>query len=100
LPMDLTATVNLFAVGSAGLGLWAVARFPSFGPRSVSRSLVLVIGAFAVLSATNGLTGTVTRSEGPAAALLLVVLPSLTLAFWACACLVRAFVTILAPFRS
>jgi hypothetical protein len=42
----------------------------------------------------------VTRSEGPAAALLLVVLPSLTLAFWACACLVRAFVAILAPFHS
>src|SRR5439155_18055239 len=98
--MGITVAVNLFAVGSAGLGLWAVARFPSFGPRSVSRSFVLVIAAFAVLSATNGLTGTVTRAEGPAAALLLVVLPSLTLAFWACACLVRAFVTILAPFRS
>jgi len=98
--MDIAATVDVFAVGSAGLGLWAVARFPSFGPRSVSRSLVLVIGTFALLSATNGLTGTVTRAEGPAAALLFVVLPSLTLVFWACACLVRAFVTLLAPFRS
>jgi hypothetical protein len=98
--MDMEATVNLFLVGAAVLGLWLVTRFPAFGPRSVSRSVVLVIGAFALMSATNGLTGTVARSEGPAAALLLVVLPTLTLAFWACACLVRAFVTMLAPYRS
>ena len=98
--MDMTATINLFAVGSAALGLWAVARFPSFGPRRVTQSLVLVIAAFAVLSATDGLSGTVARTEGPAAALLLIVLPTLTLAFWACACLVRAFVTMIAPFRS
>jgi hypothetical protein len=98
--MDMAVTVNLFLVGAAGLGLWLVARFPSFGPRRVSYSFVLVIGAFAVMSATDGLTGTVARSEGPAAALLLVVLPTLTLVFWACACLVRAFVTMLAPFRS
>ena len=98
--MDVTATVNLFAVGSAGLGMWAVARFPAFGPQRVAQSLVLVVAAFAVLSVSDGLTGTVARSEGPAVALLLVVLPALTLAFWACACLVRAFVTLLAPFRS
>ncbi|SRR6266516_3284751 len=98
--MDMEATVNLFLVGAAGLGLWLVARFPSFGPRTVSRSFVLVISAFAVMSATNGLAGTVARSQGPAAALLLVVLPTLTLAFWATACLVRAFVTMLAPYRS
>jgi len=98
--VDIIATVNLFVVGSAALGLWTVARFPSFGPRRVTQSLLLVIAAFAVLSATNGLTGTVARTEGPAAALLLVVLPTMTLAFWACACLVRAFVTMLAPFRS
>jgi hypothetical protein len=94
------ATINLFLVGAAGLGLWLVARFPSFGPHRVSYSFVLVIGAFAVMSATDGLTGTVARSHGPAAALLLVVLPTLTLVCWACACLVRAFVTMLAPYRS
>ena len=98
--MEMTVTVDLFSVGAAGLGLWVVARFPSFGPRSVVRSLLLVIGAFGVMSATDGLSGTVARSDGPAVALLVVVLPTLTLAFWACACLVRAFVTILAPFRS
>jgi hypothetical protein len=98
--MDITATINLFLVGAAGLGLWMVVRFPSFGPRTVAQSLLLVIGAFVVMSATDGLTGTVASSDGPAAALLLVVLPTLTLVFWACACLVRAFVTMLSPFRS
>jgi hypothetical protein len=98
--MGITATVNLFLVGAAGLGLWVVARFPSLGPRRVSKSFVLVICAFLVMAATDGLTSTVARSEGPAAALILVVLPTLTLVFWACACLVRAFVAIVAPFRS
>jgi hypothetical protein len=98
--MDITATVNLFLVGAAGLGLWLVVRFPSFGPRTVAQSLLLVMGAFVVMSATDGLTTTVASSDGPAAALLLVVLPTLTLVFWACACLVRAFVTTLDPFRS
>jgi hypothetical protein len=91
---------NLFLIGSALLGLWAVARFPLFGPQSVTASILLVIGAFAVLSVTTGPTGAVTRSEGPAVALMLVVLPTFTFAFWACARLVRAFVTLLAPFRS
>jgi hypothetical protein len=98
--MDMIVTVDLFSVGAAGLALWVVARFPSFGPHGVIRSMLLVIGAFALMSMTDGLSGTVARSNGPAAALLLVVLPSLTLVFWACACLVRAFVAILAPFRS
>jgi hypothetical protein len=98
--MDMTVTVNLFLVGAAALGLWSVVRFPSFGPRTVARSLLVVIGAFVLMSATDGLTGTVASSDGPAAALVLVVLPTLTLVFWACACLVRAFVTTLDPFRS
>lgn len=98
--MDITATVDVFSVGAAGLGLWVTARFPSFGPRGVAGSILLVVGAFAVMSATNGLSGTVARSQGPGAALLFVVLPTLTLVFWACARLVRAFVAILAPFRS
>jgi hypothetical protein len=98
--MDMMVTINLFAVGAAVLGLWAVARFASFGPQKVGQSLVVVICAFAVMAGTDGLTGTVASSEGPAAALLFVVLPTLTFAFWACGCLVRAFVTMLAPFRS
>jgi hypothetical protein len=54
-------------VGAAGLGLWMVVRFPSFGPRTVAQSLLLVIGAFVVMSATDGVSGTVASSDGPAA---------------------------------
>jgi hypothetical protein len=98
--MDVMATLDLFLIGAACLALWVVARYPSFGPQRVGPALVLVIGAFAVLAATDGLTGTVARWRGAAAALMLVVLPVLTLVFWACARLVRAFVTMLSPFRS
>jgi hypothetical protein len=98
--MNVMAVANLFLVGAALLGLWVVARFPSFGPRSVTVSIVFVIGAFVVLAATSGTTATISRSEGPAAALMVVVLPTFTFAFWTCARLVRAFVTLLAPFKS
>jgi uncharacterized membrane protein YczE len=93
------AVANLFLIGTALLGLWVVARFPAFGPRSVTVSIVFVIVAFVLLSVTSGTTATMTRSKGPAAALMLVVLPTFTFAFWACARLVRAFVTMLAPFH-
>lgn len=95
--MGITLTVYLFLVGASALGLWIVTRFPSFGPQSVTASLLLVIGSFGVLQVADGLTGTVTRADGPAAALILIVLPTLTLAFWSCARLVRAFVSLLAP---
>jgi hypothetical protein len=98
--MGTMAIANLFLVGTALLGLWLVARFPAFGPGSVTASILVVIGAFAVLSLTSGATGTMTRSQGPAAALMFVVLPTFTFAFWACGRLVRAFVTLLAPYRS
>src|SRR5437763_16620704 len=52
--MDMTVTVDLFSVGAAGLALWTVARFPSFGPHGVIRSMLVVIGAFALMSMTDG----------------------------------------------
>jgi uncharacterized membrane protein YczE len=97
--MNVLVVANLFLVGAALLGLWVVARFPSFGPQSVTVSIVFVIVAFVVLSVTSGTTATMTRAEGPAAALMFVVRPTFTCAFWACGRLVRAFVTMLAPFH-
>jgi hypothetical protein len=96
--MGVTGVVCLFTVGAALLGLWLVARFPSVGPQTVTWSLVAVIGAFGVLQLTNGLTGSVARTYGPGTSLVLVILPTLTLAFWACARLVRAFVSMVSPF--
>jgi hypothetical protein len=97
--MNVNVIVYLFTIGAAALALWSVSRFPSFGPQGVMGSIVLVIGAFVVLEATDGVVGSVARSQGPAAALLLVVLPTLTLAMWSCARLIRAFVSLVAPFR-
>jgi hypothetical protein len=97
--MNVTLLVCLYLVGAAALGLWIVARFPSFGPRSVGGSLLLVLGAFAVLEVTDGVTSSVARVDGPAVAMLVVVLPTLTLALWSCARLVRALVAIVSPFR-
>jgi hypothetical protein len=97
--MNLTLTVWLYAFGAGALALWVVARFPAWGPTSITGSLVLVVGAFAVLQLTDGATGTVSRAGGPAAALLGVVLPTLTLALWSCARLILAFVLAIAPYR-
>jgi hypothetical protein len=97
--MNITLTVCLFLVGAAALGLWVVARFPSFGPQSVWGSLLVMLGAFGVLDATDSLTTSVAQSDGPAVAMLVVVLPTLTLALWSCARLVRALVSIVSPFR-
>jgi hypothetical protein len=41
----------------------------------------------------------VISAYGVAAALLLVILPSLTLLFWASGCLVRSLVMLAAPYR-
>jgi hypothetical protein len=96
--MNVTLVVCLYLVGAAGLALWLVARFPALGPSGIGTSLAIVIAAFMLLDVTQGLTGSVSRAEGPAAALLLVVLPTLTLMFWACARLLRAFVERLTPY--
>jgi len=46
-----------------------------------------------------GIVGNVAASHGVPAALLLVVLPSLTLLFWTSGCLVRSIVAMIAPHR-
>lgn len=97
--MSITLLVCLYVVGAAALGLWLVARFPSLGPQSVGGSLLLVLGAFTILDVTDGLTTSVARVDGAATAMVVVVLPTLTLALWSCARLVRALVAIVSPYR-
>jgi hypothetical protein len=94
--MDMGTTVNLFSVGGACLGLWLVGRYPGRAPKSLTVSLVAIVLAFAILSAAAQVVGAVTASVGPAATLMLVVLPAFTLVFWACACFVRACVDMMA----
>ena len=88
---------SVFASGAALLAFWAVARFPSLGPQSVLTALVATAAAFVLMSPLPGIVASVAASSGAAAALLFVVLPSLTLLFWTMGCLVRSLVSLAAP---
>lgn len=96
--MDITLVVTIFFVGAAALGLWVVARFPSFGPTRITTSFLIVAAAFALLNLTQSATRAVAEGYGPGAALVFVVLPTVTLMFWSCARLIRAFAEYMAPF--
>jgi hypothetical protein len=91
--------LTLFAIGAAFLGFWTVARFPSLGPQTVPMGLIAAAVAFALQSPMAKLVTTVAISRGVAVALLLVVLPSLTVLFWTSGCLVRSLVALIAPHR-
>jgi hypothetical protein len=91
--------VLLFGVGAALLGFWVVARFPSLGPQSFVPALATAAAAFVLQTPLVAFVKPVLVAAGPAVALMLVILPSLTLLFWACGCLVRSLVAMLAPYR-
>jgi hypothetical protein len=97
--MDPETAVTLFGVGAAALGLWAVARFPERGPKTVRSAGITVIAVMILQSPFLRLVHPVAVGHGVATALLLVVLPTLTLLFWATACLVRSLVLLMAPYR-
>jgi hypothetical protein len=92
-------TVDLFAVGAALIALWIACRFPAAGPRSLLSALALVVVAWLGLSLMTAVTRDVDASIGPAATLMLDVLPPLTFVFWAWACLVRVLIGAIAPLR-
>jgi len=94
-----SVTVPLFGLGAAVLAFWAVARFPRVGPQSVGAALVVAVAVFVLQTPMLGLVDPVLNQYGVAAALLLVILPSLTLLFWAAGCLVRTLVMLAAPYR-
>jgi hypothetical protein len=89
----------LFATGAALLGFWTVARFPSVGPQSFLSALLAIAATFVVMAPLPSVVASVAASTGAAEALLFVVLPSLTLLFWASGCLVRSLVALIAPHR-
>jgi len=95
--MSTNLLVCLYAVGAALLGFWAVVRLGSLGPQRIVTAVAVVLAALTAQSlAIGALPGTV-RSVGPAGAMLLLVLPALTFAFWALGCLIRVFVGLLHP---
>src|SRR5690242_6644979 len=98
--MNSGGIVSVFGLGAAAVAFWAVARFPRLGPQSVKTALVVTVAVFVVQSPVLGLVDPVLGAYGVATALLLVILPSLTLLFWSAGCLVRSLVMLAAPYRS
>jgi antibiotic biosynthesis monooxygenase (ABM) superfamily enzyme len=91
--------VPLFGMGAAMLAFWLVARFPGAGPQSVKSALVVAAVLFVAQTPLLNLVDPVLGAYGVAAALLFVILPSLTLLFWGAGCLVRSLVMLAAPYR-
>jgi hypothetical protein len=90
--MSAQAILACYALGAAALALWWVLRFPRVGPHRPTGALVAMVAAWAGMSLAlalfDGVAGT--GRFGAAAALTLLVLPALTAAFWAAACLLRS----------
>ena len=97
--MSADAILVAYVLGSATLSLWVVARFPSLGPRTLTSAILTVAAVFVLQTPLLALMRPVGSIAGVAGALLLVVLPGLTLVFWSTARLVRTLVALVAPFR-
>jgi hypothetical protein len=97
--MDVSSTsvLFIFAIAAAVLAFWAVARFPSLGPQSFITALLATGVVFVLQSQLPTIVTPVASSEGVAVALLLVVLPALTLLFWTSGCLLRSLIAMIAP---
>jgi len=91
--------VPLFGLGAALIGFWLGVRFPKIGPQSVHGALIVAAAMFVLQTPLLNLVSPVAVEIGTPAALLLVILPSLTLLFWATGCLVRSLVAVAAPYR-
>jgi hypothetical protein len=97
--VNVTSALFIFAVGAAVLGFWTVARFPSLGPQTFITALLATGVVFVLQSQLPAVVTPVVSSEGVAAALLLVVLPALTLLFWTSGCLLRSLIAMIAPYK-
>jgi hypothetical protein len=88
--------VDAYGIGAALLALWAIARFPSFGPQRANGALVAMVVAAGMMSLSLSLLDPVAGSSrfGPLLALLFILLPALTAAFWAGACMLRALASL------
>jgi len=81
----------VFCLGGAALAAWLLVRFPTAGPSRISTVVLSVLGVGVALSVAGSLFDVVVRigTFGVALALMTVVLPALTLAFWVAACALR-----------
>jgi pimeloyl-ACP methyl ester carboxylesterase len=81
-----------FCLGGAALALWLLVRFPEVGPRRLPSVVAAVLVVALVLTVSTPVFQAIAELGRPAVplALLAVVLPSLTLAFWVSGCVLRA----------
>jgi low temperature requirement protein LtrA len=81
-----------FCLGCAALALWVLVRFPALGPRRPTSVILAVLAVGVGLSLAGALFDAVTKlgGYGVALALVAVVLPVLTGAFWVTGCALRA----------
>jgi hypothetical protein len=97
--MDASLAVSLVAVGAAALALWTLARFPSFGPQTLTHAILLAAAAFVLQTPILKAVPSVVATVGAPGAILIVILPALTVLFWALGCVVRSLVMMVAPYR-
>jgi hypothetical protein len=97
--MSASGVVTVFGVGAAALALWILVKFPAFGPQGVITAFATATAALVLQSPLVRLVPHVTTWLDVQAALLLVVLPALTLLFWGVGCLIRSLVAVAAPYR-
>jgi peptidoglycan/LPS O-acetylase OafA/YrhL len=90
--VDGPTILAFFCLGGAALALWLLARFPTAGPRRPFTIMAAVLAVMVALSVAGELVAPVIALGrfGPALALLAIVLPSLTGAFWVSGCALRA----------
>jgi hypothetical protein len=81
-----------FCLGGAALALWLLIRFPGIGPRRPATMIAALLAVGLLLRVTSPIFGALVGVGGLAVplALLGIVLPCLTLAFWVSGCLLRA----------
>ncbi len=81
-----------FCLGGAALALWLLIRFPSIGPRRPATMIAALLAVGLLLRVSSPIFTALVDAGGLAVplALLGIVLPCLTLAFWVSGCLLRA----------
>jgi hypothetical protein len=89
--MGGAAILFLFCLGCAALALWVLARFPALGPRRPMAVILAVLAVVIGLRVAGPLFDAATGLGhfGPFLALLALVLPLLTSAFWVSGCVLR-----------
>ena len=95
--MTVTTVALLYAIGGALLALWVIARFPTFGPRTMLGAGATFALSLLLEPALPVVVRLAEHAAGRTGALLLVVLPFLTFVFWASGRMLHSLVALVAP---